>query len=377
MKLKIAFISALAATVLLANQAQAAPYRFTTLKTSEGVGSGADAINNFGQVAGYANVRDTDVGRYGTIWNKGIATTLGVLPGESYNAAQAINNHGVAVGSSTGDDTFRIYSSVRWNGTTASALSGSHALGINDRDQIVGASGFGQFSSATLWQGDSRTELGSLMGNYSYAKAINNKGQVVGASTYDYNFDAPIHAVLWSGGAKSDLGTLGGTQSAANDISASGVVVGWSEVSGSATRHAALWSGDRVSELGGFAGFSGSEANAINASGTVVGFASLGSELHAAMWRDGTVIDLNGFLSAEALASGWVLRTANDINDQGWIVGNAVNARLGLQSGYLLTAVSLSPVPEPQTWAMLLLGLGCLGRAGWLARRRRSILNHL
>ncbi len=368
MKLNLAVMSVLAATVLLANQAQAAPYRFTTLKTSEGIGSGADAVNNFGQIAGYANARDAGAGRYGTIWYKGIPTTLGVLPGESYNAAQAINNRGVTVGSSTGDDTFRIYSSVRWNGATASALKGSHALGINDHDQIVGASGFGQYSSAMLWQGDSRTELGSLMGDYSYAKAINNTGQVVGASTYDYHFDAPIHAVLWSGGTKSDLGTLGGTQSAASDISASGVVVGWSEVSGSATRHAALWSGGKVIELGGFAGFSGGEANAINAGGSVVGFALLGDQLHAAMWRDGKVIDLNGFLSADAVASGWVLRTANDINDQGWIVGNAVNARLGLESGYLLTAVSLSPVPEPQTWAMLLMGLAGVA---WLARRRK------
>lgn len=267
MKLNLAVMSVLAATVLLANQAQASPYRFTTLKTSEGVGSGAYAINNYGHVAGYANARDSGAGRYGTIWYKGIPTTLGVLPGEPYNAAQGINNSGVTVGSSTGDDTFRIYSSVRWDGVKANALKGSHAFGINDRDQIVGASGFGQYSSAILWQGDSRTELGSIMGNYSYAKAINDNGQVVGASTYDYNFDAPIHAVLWSGGTKSDLGTLGGTQSAANDISASGVVVGWSEVSGSATRHAALWSGGRVTELGGFAGFSGGEANAINANG--------------------------------------------------------------------------------------------------------------
>jgi probable HAF family extracellular repeat protein len=374
MKLNIICIKLLAATVLLASQAQAAPYNFTALGTPLGLGSGADAINNAGRVAGYSNVPDSLGGRYGQIWDNGIPATLATLPGERFNSVQAINNHGVAVGSSTDDDVLLSYfSAVGWHSPTAAATAfsaGSHAFGINDHGQVVGSAGARQFSSAILWSGNSRTDLGSIMGSYSIARAINNSGQIVGESTYAYDSDQPTHAALWFGDAVTDLGTLGGTQSGAADINAAGNVVGWSEIAGSTGRHAALWTGGTAVALDAFGGiYNEGEAKAINSAGLVVGFASSvsGGGSRAALWRDGTAIDLNSLLGADAVAAGWVLQTANDINDLGWIVGNAYNASLGLESGYIL-----APVPEPETYAMLMIGLGLLG---WLARRRRAGLD--
>ena len=43
--------------------------------------------------------------------------------------------------------------------------------------------------------------------------------------------------------------------------------------------------------------------------------------------------------------------------------------RLAVQDGDLFLQFNPLPVPEPQTWALL---LGGLGMVGWAARRRRA-----
>jgi probable HAF family extracellular repeat protein len=65
-----------------------------------------------------------------------------------------------------------------------------------------------------------------------------------------------------------------------------------------------------------------------------------------------------------------VLRTASGINDDGWIIGTAYNTLTGGQEhAYLL---SVATIPEPETYAMMLAGLGLLGLT---ARRRKQKLN--
>ena len=86
---------------------------------------------------------------------------------------------------------------------------------------------------------------------------------------------------------------------------------------------------------------------------------------HATLWNGATVTDLNSFLDASTVSAGWVLYEATGINDNGWIVGNASNSLLGIQSHAFL----LTPVPEAETWAMMLTGLGLVG---WTTLRRRS-----
>ncbi len=84
------------------------------------------------------------------------------------------------------------------------------------------------------------------------------------------------------------------------------------------------------------------------------------------MWDGDSIIDLNSFLDASAVSAGWVLTDAKDINENGWIVGSASNSRLGISShAFLMTAA----VPEPETYAMMLMGLGLMG---FVARRRKN-----
>lgn len=93
-----------------------------------------------------------------------------------------------------------------WQGGQSTDLgifrgSGStEAAAINDKGQVVGAS----HDQAFLWQNGKLTNLGRLGGLYAYPEAINNQGQVVGGSNappFDpktRNF--PYHPFLWQDG---------------------------------------------------------------------------------------------------------------------------------------------------------------------------------
>src|SRR5262249_1085320 len=120
------------------------------------------------------------------------------------------------------------------------------------------------------------TDLGTLGGNYSSASAVNNAGQIIGASYTTSN--AQYHGFVYTGGSMVDLGTLGGTYC---------------------------------------------YAYAINNAGPVVGNTGLADgSSHAFLWQNGQMQDLNTLLPPN---SGWELLYAHFINDSGRIVGTGLH----------------------------------------------------
>jgi probable HAF family extracellular repeat protein len=96
-----------------------------------------------------------------------------------------------------------------------------------------------------------------------------------------------------------------------------------------------------------------------NANGT-----SLGEQIyHAFIYDDSSMKDLNTLLDSSG-AAGWTLMYAEDINENGQIVG-LMKSSSGLASYH---AFLLTPVPEPSTIAFLITGAFGLLAHAW--RRR-------
>jgi probable HAF family extracellular repeat protein len=144
--------------------------------------------------------------------------------------------------------------------------------------------------------------------------------------------------------------------------------VGVASTTGDAANHATLWNGTSIIDLGTLGG-TNSSANAINAAGQVAGYAYTtgNASAHATLWNGTNAIDLNSFLDDSTISAGWVLQEATGINDNGWIVGTATNSILGISSHAFL--MSVAAVPEPDSYAMAIIGLGMMG---FMARRRKN-----
>lgn len=337
-----------------------ASYTFTTYGNLGGVYGAAYGINSSGQLSGLSFTND---GGHATLWSDNAVTDLGTLGGAS-SSAWAINDAGRVVGIS--DTTSGNQHATLWTGSTMTDLgtlggNRSFAYDINDSGQVVGMSEINTYSNqthATIWNGTTITDLGSLAGGSSWAYAVNDLGMVTG---WSHAANGDQHATIWNGTTIIDLGTLG----SGGDINNSGQVTGFALINGTSERRATMWDGNTVTDLGTLGGES--VARAINDSGTVVGWSRIGTSLtHGFLWDGTTMVDINALLDAESVSAGWVLKDATDINDQGWIVGIASNGLTGQTQAFLLT-----PVPEPETYVMMLAGLGLVG---WSTLKRRTAL---
>jgi probable HAF family extracellular repeat protein len=217
----------------------------SALPTVGGNNGQASAINNKGQVAGYAengvvdstcppgitnNRIDLPV-----LWTKGKAQALPTIGGDPDGVAFGINNQGQAVGYS-GTCTAANYGVV-WENGTATALQelgdpGAIAYAINSHGQIVGqAVNSDGTPLAALWQNNTVTSLGGLLPGdaASFATSINNKGQAVGSSFSSSG--SWSHGLIWQNGVTIDLNTLFPASShlfviSASNINESGQIAG-------------------------------------------------------------------------------------------------------------------------------------------------------
>lgn len=326
----------------------------------------------------------------------GTYTNLGALGGDyTFSRAEGVNDSGQAVGVSyqanlpgiTRRDQAFIYSNGTMTGLGYFGGYETKARGINNSGQVI--VNVDEGSSNHTWRaflvdGSSRTDIGSLGRGYTAARAINDAGDIVGTSYSNIN---PQHAFLYRNGSMRDIDTLNSVYSIALDISESGTIVG-ERYTDALDRHAFVYTeSDGMRDLGTLGG-KNSFAYGVNSSGDVVGMsetsmASGGTS--AFFYRNGVMSKLDRMLDYASASSGWWINDVGGINDSGQIVGNA--CRSGGCYAVLLNPVDayrpppppvIDPppitgaIPEPETYAMLLAGLGLLGLT---ARRRRQKLN--
>lgn len=231
-----------------------------------------------------------------------------------------------------------------WGGTKRDmgTLGGpdSYAYFINELGQAVGwsytsyqANEFGHPDvHPFIWSAWDRKmhDLGTLGGACAYARIVNNRGQVIGASNLADNMS--LHPFVWTArSGMRDLGTLGGTYGHADAINDAGEIVGYATTARDAQGHvkgrAFYWKNGVMKNLGTLDDDDASQANGINNRGQIVGETFLRSTTEALRgWisdRGGPLIDLNTLIPAD---SGYFITAAIYINDRGEIAAQAITA---------------------------------------------------
>ncbi len=313
-------------------------HNIVDLGTLGGPGSFALDVNESRQVTGNARYTTANTRLHAFLWSENAMTDLGYLTnGTEFSRGYAINDHGVVVGESD-NNASKAFLFDGSNLINLGTLGGASAVAhdINNAGEIVGASSNGSASRPFKRLPDGTfVDLGTLLGTTNSsgrAWAINEAGVAVGLSRNEANTTS--QATLWNGGSISNLGSLaGGTFfSQAYAINDSNVVVGSSVIgkvsptSSTDLNHAFVWQNGAMTDLGAHpsnTNFIHCEAKDINNAGEIVGytarfFSNPTSGGAAMLWKDGTAHDLNDLIPA---GSGWILQSAEGINDRGDIVG--------------------------------------------------------
>ncbi|MCJ7452672.1 MAG: PKD domain-containing protein [Steroidobacteraceae bacterium] len=228
------------------------------------------AINNKGEVAGYADI-NANQDEHAFLYSAGATRDLGALDGSSSGA---------------------------WD--------------INDSTEVTGTyvNAQGQ-ERCFLYRNGSMQPLGTLGGTFCNAKAINAGGTVVGQSS---NLGGDSLCFTYSGGQMSAMPTLGSPYCDANGISDNGHVAGLS-ITAAGDWHAYVFRNGTMTDIGGSIAGNGIRVDGINDDDDVVG-----------MWVYGGYAGYTGFLYRAAvmgpLAGGYTEPLG--VNNAGVVAGYAI-----------------------------------------------------
>jgi probable HAF family extracellular repeat protein len=360
--------------------AQPSTYKLTDLGPAGNPSSQAFAVDDFGLITGAASV--TDGSSHAVIWLNGTMTDIAITGlGGANSGGGGVNAFGQVIGGAeTGlkdpnNENFCGYGSglqclaFVWRfgaGMTALPTLGGTNAGFGAINNLGEVSGYAETNhkdpacpgkvavngtgpqffdfGAVIWgpnPGQIR-QLSPLPGDtVAMALGINDYGQAVGtsgtcANTIVPGFGIGPHAVLWQrNGSVSDLGNLGGSADPSNlgmgtvawAINNRGMVTGEAALKGNKAFHPFLWMRETgMIDLGVLPGDLVGAGLAMNNAGEIVG-ASVSApgpasgNPRAMLWRQGTMMDLNSLIPADAPL---YLLNAFGINDAGQIVGVGV-----------------------------------------------------
>jgi hypothetical protein len=302
-----------------------------------------------------------------------------------------INNHGVMAG------TYAQFGG--YTGTFTLDKSGMYSIGgtgngydrnvvaINDRGQVLvnGDVSRNDWTHSYLYRGDRQPAIDISVTEFDYSRgaSLNEKGHVVGTT------GAALQQLFYYDGTQSrylDLGLPAGSRVLSLGFNDAETMVVYAEGKGAfkyENGHLSLLDGladaHAINNAGQILGATSTGQSAIrntdgslrlldfraserlNELGWTVGSAAVGDGQHGFLYRGGRTYDLNSLLAAED-AGRWVLTLGTDINDKGQIIGEGMFN--GKPMPFLATLV-----PEPDTYALMLCGLGVVA---WSARHRHS-----
>ena len=351
--------------------------------------SSAEWISPNGLIAGFSENGEFDpllgfTELRAVLWRNGRIFDLGTLPEGGYESwANAVNSNGDVVGWATNTvaDPNSMTAAIGngqqtraflWHNGTMQDVgtlgTGTDAIAqfINERGQVfgwsyTGAQGSGScaggaFPMATdsfIWDKEhGMRDLGTFGGTCTLALATSEGGSVVGFST---NPQGLSRAFLWKNGSMQDLGgSIGGEQATALAMNESEQIVGWASLAGELGLHATLWKhpGD-ITDLGTPDPSECSMALSINARTQIVGQSFdcvSGGSIHALLWDDGKLFDLNGLIAPDARLT---LQFAGNINDKGEIAGQGLDASGDLHAFLLIPCDEAHPNLEGCNYSLV------------------------
>lgn len=337
--------------------------------------STGNGLNDSGQVTGNMN--------YGTHDDNGIPRmdqlvylsgpnggplhlidTSGVVPGVTVYSANDVNNSGQVVGTYLlGSSTDVAWSTETDGGAIRNTVHFSRGRDINN-------SGIGlyqgTFGGIYVVAPDGTPNKIVLDGEPSIAAGINDSGRVaLTKSTFDPDTgEFSETGAVWSESEGFRSIFFNGARTELHDINSSGQVLG--TLPSFISPLFVVDPDDTVHTLNiTLKGVHvGSDPFKLNDKGQVIGISKNGNTSFSFLTSIGTEEIINLSMEEDVLAAGWSNITVSDINNLGQITGTGVID--GKTRAFLLT-----PVPEPESYAMMLAGLSMLG---FLRRRKQAEL---
>ena len=343
---------AAACLALTSAPSQALPrYEVFDLGALLGTSSSGAQINESGQVIGTFGADQSFLFTPGAGVSD-VATLLGA-PGGTASHARGLNNLGQVVGTVGADSGF-IYRPGTAVEYVAAPLYGPNR--INDAGQYSGVAYDGGHGYTYRFTPGTGVETIPL---YDVTSDMNQAGQMAGFVS-DPGTGENRAARYDDVSGLTLLGALGGAWGQSRAINNAGDVVGYAATAANVAHAFRYTDAGGMVDLDSFGfGVDGySVGEGINDQGWVIGaYGANGADPLRPFFTDGTgMVDLHTLL--EPSASGWTLLDVSDINNAGQIVGTGTFG--GQTHAFILNAVA-APVPEPEAWVAMLLGLGLVG----------------
>ena len=369
-----------------------ADWSFIGLGSLGGNYSKASAINDSGQIVGQSLNAAGETKAFFT-QPDGIGIT-DLFPSISTSYAQDINNAGQVTGAyylptlpGQGESPFHAFvTGANGQGIVDLDAGGklNSGLSINDAGQVLGRIFSIDGSTSTFITGADGKDvhiLDTFKDKSIIPTGINEDGQIVG---WAGDWSMPKFSVI-TGSNGMDMREIKGLSNSdgvtAFGINDAGQAVGavdfLTNPEGSLS-HAFLTGidGNNMMDLGVLKGDTSSFAVGINDIGEVIGHSTTNlDDNRLFLYSHGGMTDLSAL--DVMTDSGWSDLFIVDINNHGQMVGFGTNKEGGTEA-FLLSytadtvfapqPIYIPPVPEPETYMMLLAGLGLIG---WFVRRRK------
>jgi probable HAF family extracellular repeat protein len=309
-------------------------------------------LNNQGEVIG----QDYDrLGSAGFVWSHGKFQGLEV---EGYDFRPArLNDRGQIAGSTVAGTFLYDHGRATKLNPTSDSIDGFGVSGLNNAGHVAGFNGSEENAEQYYYDGHTTRTMGiwqklNIPPYYVEIYDLNNRDDVLG-SYLDRDTNKRVQ-FTWRHGEMTLLPQFEGDEFG-YVINDAGHVAGSLRSASNEYRPVVFRDGMAVDLLGSAPGQG--QAVGLNNQGWAVGslFDAPSGPYTAFLYRDGRMYDLNDLL-VDRDARRWSLSGAFRLNEAGqMLVGGLArdNSRLRMQA-------LLTPVPEPQTWLLMLAGMGLL-----------------